>query len=406
VEKTSEENGRRPAVRLLLRCCVLIAAVVLALGILPWPWAAMILPAASPYLMVCSAIALRSLGVAALVGLPILAIALLLRRWFCRNACPVGLILEYSGRIRAPAESKLAAVPPLGQWIVLVTLGGACLGYPLLLWLDPLAILAGFLGLWWRTPLCAVALVPALGLPLLVTLNLLWPRLWCLRICPLGATQELLAAPIRTLRRAGASPAQTADRRRAALPRRAVLAAGLGAVWATLTLRASASGQPKSIRPPGSVDPGQFAGLCVRCGNCVRACPEGIIHPDLADQGIAGFLTPVVRFEGAYCREDCRRCSEVCPSGAIRRFSLEEKGGVSIGLASVDMSRCLLSAENGEKECSVCKNACPYEAIRMGWDEESYTAFPKIDPEKCPGCGACQVACPTSPEKAIVVEPC
>jgi len=406
VEKTLQENKKRPAARLLLRCCLLTSAVVLTLGILPWPWTAMVLPAASPYVMICSAVALRSLGIAALVGLPVLVLALSYRRWFCRNACPMGLILEYSGRIRSTAEAKVAAVPPLGQWIAIATLAGACLGYPLLLWLDPLAILAGFLGPWWRTPLSAVALVPAVGLPALVTVNLLWPRLWCLRICPLGATQELLSLPIRTLRRAGASPDEGADRPRAALPRRAVLAVGLGAVWATVTLKTSRGEEPKAIRPPGSVDPQRFAGLCVRCGNCVRACPEGIIQPDLADHGIAGFLTPVVRFEGAYCREDCRRCCEVCPSGAIGRLSLEEKSGTSIGLAKVEMSLCLLLPENGEKECSVCKNACPYEAIRMGWDEESYTAFPEIDPAICPGCGACQVACPTSPKKAIVVEPC
>jgi ferredoxin len=34
-----------------------------------------------------------------------------------------------------------------------------------------------------------------------------------------------------------------------------------------------------------------------------------------------------------------------------------------------------------------------------------YTLTPQIDPNRCNGCGACEAACPTSPQKAIVVLP-
>jgi NAD-dependent dihydropyrimidine dehydrogenase PreA subunit len=78
-----------------------------------------------------------------------------------------------------------------------------------------------------------------------------------------------------------------------------------------------------------------------------------------------------------------------------------EKKTARMGLARVDMGLCLLSEG---RECNICKNACPYDAIGTAFSEEEYTTVVTIDRERCPGCGACEAACPTSPRKAIVVE--
>jgi len=395
--------------RLLIRSALLAAATVAALGAVPWEAAPLVVPAISPYVVFAGAIAQCAATWATLLGAPVLLIALFRHRWFCRNACPVGLVTEYAGRWSPMPKSTCRKLPNLGPWITLMTLAGACVGYPLLLWLDPLAIFSGFFGVFGRPWSAAVAL-PALGLPILVVLSFLIPGAWCLRLCPLGATQELVVltpkkgAGVFSAESAPSAPddLQEAGPRRALFRRRTVVALGLGAAWAVAALRVLRGRASVLIRPPGAADEAEFTGLCVRCGNCIRACPSGILAADLGEHGIASLLTPVARFAEDYCRETCHRCTQVCPSGAIARLSLAEKNRARMGLAQVDMAICVLG---DDRECQVCRNHCPYEAIQILWSDESYTNAPRVDPQRCNGCGACEAACITSPQKAIRVMP-
>jgi ferredoxin-type protein NapF len=403
--------------RLAVRC---LALAVVAIVI--WPLAsctctAMTIVAVSPFVGIGSALAARSAGWSTLVAVPVLVVALVRRRWFCRWVCPTGLVSEQVGRIGSAMKCRAPAVIPLGQWFAIVTFAGAILGYPVLLWLDPLALMASFLGTDWDHPFATASLVSAAGLLAVLALSLVAPGLWCARICPLGATQELLATLPRlafgkrsVCRCLPAAEEDSSFGKRAAaagkqcptgwpLARRVLLASGVGAAWAWAVRRrvADVSG---AIRPPGAIDEVPFRGVCVRCGNCLRACPTKILHADLGQNGISALMSPVVRFDPGYCREDCRRCGEACPSGAIARLTAAEKKTARMGLAKVDVELCLLT---DNRECSICRNCCPYEAITTVWSEEDYTMMVKIAPNRCPGCGACQVACPTSPEKAIVV---
>ena len=366
------------------RWLVLVAAVALA-----WPgkwsaWTALWLPALSPYVAVGAAMAVRAVSVISLLAVPVMCLVIISPRWFCRYACPTGFLQDLLGKFR-PARPSWTRWPRIGRWLLVLTLGGALAGYPIFLWLDPLALFNGFFHAW-SQPFSAMLLVSAAGLPALLLMTLLAPGLWCRRLCPLGALQELLVRHPRT----SAGPG-----------RREFMVAGAGAAgaWATGNLRTR---RKPPLRPPGSVAEGRFVGVCVRCGNCVQVCPSHILHQDCGGHGIAGFLAPVVSFDGTdYCREDCIKCGLICPSGAITSLTLTDKRARVIGSAAVNLQTCRLV--NGG-ECTACISKCPYQALSIETSADGFSNMPLLDMTKCTGCGACEVACPVTP-KAIRVTP-
>jgi len=82
-------------------------------------------PSTSLYTGGVSTVATRALRVAALFALPVLLIVLVRRRWFCRYACPTGLLADLAGRSRRRRIAGVSRVPPVGQWLILLSFGGA-----------------------------------------------------------------------------------------------------------------------------------------------------------------------------------------------------------------------------------------------------------------------------------------
>jgi len=354
----------------------------------------LLVPALSPLTAVASLLANPAVQAASLIGLTVGVIAVLRRRWFCRWVCPMGTCADGASRVGLLARRRCPGWP---------TLGGAVLGYPMLLWLAPLALFAATSGVA-HDPSATVLRFGALGFAIILLVSVVWPTVWCARICPLGGFQDGLASLVRLPGRARQGATRVAHRGEGLLlSRRLVLGvlAGLGFSAATRSARASA---PRPLRPPGALDNARFIGVCIRCGNCLRACPADIIRLDPGNHSPAGLLAPMLDFAADYCREDCTLCTEVCPSGALQKIVLTDKAQARIGLPQVDMSVCLLGEA---RDCAVCRTWCPYEAIRYVFceDPDVYTLVPHIDPEKCNGCGACQAKCPTKPARAIVVKP-
>jgi NAD-dependent dihydropyrimidine dehydrogenase PreA subunit len=228
-------------------------------------------------------------------------------------------------------------------------------------------------------------------------ISFLFPETWCPKICPLGASQELLARAGDVFRRNRAKHSAMASKAEFA-GKRLFLATAAGALLPALIPKGR-SGESRPLRPPGNVDEKVFKGDCIRCGSCVRACPTGIIEPALDVSDPAGLLAPGLSFSGPdYCHQDCNLCGQVCPTGVIQPLPMEEKNRHIIGIAAIDLSACLLVLD---QECGVCVPRCPRAAIEEEFSPETYTTIVKVVEENCNGCGACVGICP---EKVVTVE--
>ncbi|MBW7990708.1 MAG: 4Fe-4S dicluster domain-containing protein [Planctomycetes bacterium] len=393
-------TGIRNHFRLLVRLVCLIVAVLCLLPFRDNYAFLALVPAMSSLVAVTSILAAKTIQPILGLGLVTGLITLFRHRWFCRWICPMGLCLDGASCIGKNFDRKPCQTMSIGRWLLALTLGGAILGCPLFLWCDPLALFSGAFLLTEQHQMLAGA-VSFLLVTLLLIFSLLWPHIWCRGLCPLGAFQDLLSIMSRSIRSALRSATDQPDCGYSGHPvaRRTILGLLVGVTSASI-LRFTGYKPLQPLRPPGAVDELTFKGLCTRCGNCIRSCPHDIIRRDTGQYGISGILTPVLTFDENYCREDCTRCTWVCPSKALVSVNLDNKRDIQIGMAQVDMNLCLLGEDH---ECSACMLWCPYNAVSYVFSEAEYMLVPVIDAGKCNGCGACEVACPTSPRKAIRV---
>ena len=188
-------------------------------------------------------------------------------------------------------------------------------------------------------------------------------------------------------------------------PRSVGLAAAGGLVWTHTLSRAEAS--ELTLRPPGALEPSDFLALCIKCGQCVEACPFDTL--ELADAGDSAAIgTP--RFEArktpCYMCEDTP-CIRECPTGALAKGTAIEDARMGLAVLA-DQETCL--AYKGLR-CEVCYRTCPLmgRAISLEFRPQARTGahaffLPIVNSDHCTGCGMCEHACVLE-EPAIRVLP-
>lgn len=222
----------------------------------------------------------------------------------------------------------------------------------------------------------------------------------CSQECPVDANFFHLQSPL---------PAVRPSHHPVSLERRQLITTGAFAVLSAPVLQLSA-GEPNSskklIRPPMSLEEHDFLSSCIRCGECMKACPTGILKPAGVEHGFRALWSPVmVASEGA-CLPGCNACSQACPTNAILKYPIEQKYAFKAGTAVFNSSLCISHTEN--KYCSECVKVCPTHAIEIqaGWKPASGTASDAVAPDgqlasrpihvnfdRCVGCGACENSC-------------
>ena len=158
----------------------------------------------------------------------------------------------------------------------------------------------------------------------------------------------------------------------------------------------------RTLTPAGSLSASNMAAHCTGCQLCVSVCPNNVLHPSPC---LENFMQPAMSYEKGYCRPECVKCSEVCPTGAIKPISIVEKSSIQIGHAVWVKRNCIVISD--DVDCGNCAEHCPTGAITMvlsDYKNKKSRKIPVINKERCIGCGACEHLCPSRPFSAIYVK--
>ncbi len=189
----------------------------------------------------------------------------------------------------------------------------------------------------------------------------------------------------------------TTSRRRFLLGAAAGAAAGTAAGTA-FRVAGGKEWRPSLLRPPGAIGESDFLAACIRCGQCVEACPFKTLVLAGAGAGVA-LATPYFDAEKIPCYlcqgHDDLKCIAACPTKALRPVA--DLRGIAIGTAAIADETCLAF---NRVVCRSCWHACPLPNEAITFDT---MLRPVVNEDACIGCGLCTHACPTAPTAIPIV---
>ncbi len=184
------------------------------------------------------------------------------------------------------------------------------------------------------------------------------------------------------------------------------LAATGGLVWSYL-LQQQARATPFALRPPGAASEADFNAKCIKCGQCVDACPYDTLSlARVGDKIPIGTPYFLPRDVPCYMCPDIP-CKVACPTGALEP-TLEDINDSRMGLAVIDVENCL--SWQGLR-CEICHRECPLtnKAITVEHHPRKISKHamfvPLVHSDYCTGCGICENACPTEEAEIRVMHP-
>ncbi len=185
-----------------------------------------------------------------------------------------------------------------------------------------------------------------------------------------------------------------------------------GLAWGSLAAKSGQSSM--ALRPPGALDEKKFSASCIKCGQCLEACPyDSLLLARPGQDGVNGTPLFVPRETPCYMCPSYP-CTVACPSGALDVENLFDDNGeasineATMGIAVVHKETCVAF---WGIQCDACYRACPLigEAIKLEFVKNEVTGKhanmqPIVNSEVCTGCGICEHVCIVE-EAAIRVFP-
>ncbi len=181
-----------------------------------------------------------------------------------------------------------------------------------------------------------------------------------------------------------------------------VAVAGSGGLLWGCTAKETMSA-PVALRPPGALDTADFLKACIKCGQCVTACPYDTLKlATSGDNKAIGTPYFLPREIPCYMCTDYP-CTVVCPSGALNVKKLTKAtdkptiDNAQMGLAVIHKETCIAF---WGIQCDACYRACPLmdKAIVLEIEKNKETGKhanikPVVNSDFCTGCGKCENAC-------------